>query len=318
MAKEHSPGRGSRMYRPRKRASSQVARVSSWPKINDIKLLGFAGYKAGMTHVSYIDETRSHLKGREIVTPVTIIETPPMIVYGIRFYKKGKIVGVLLTDDKNILNEIKFKKRAKQGGKNIEQKEFDDIRVLVFTQPKLTKIGKKKIERMEIAIGGKDINSKLQYAKSILGKEVHAKDIFKAGEFIDVIAVTKGKGWQGVVKRFGIPLNRPKATKRRRHGGVLGGFKPPYVSWTIPRAGQMGYHKRTEYNKWLMKIGTKEDSITPKGGISHYGTVENDYILIKGSVPGTKKRMIRIRKSIRAPAVLSQPKITYISKESQH
>ncbi len=318
MAKEHRPKRGSRAYRPRKRAESEMVRISSWPKTSEVKLLGFAGYKAGMTHVAYIDETRSHLKGREVVIPVTIIETPPIVVYGIRFYKNGKVVGDMLTDNKDILETVKFKKRAKQLKKDEPPKEYDDVRVLVYTQPGKTGIGKKTVERMEIAIGGDDPVKKYEYAQSLLGKEVRITDVFNGGEFIDVIAVTKGKGWQGVVKRFGVPLNRRKATGRRRHGGVLGSFKPPYVMWTVPRAGQMGYHKRTEYNKWVMKVGSPEEDITPEGGIPHYGVVHNDYILVKGSVPGPKKRLIRFRRSIRTTDVVSVPKITYVSKEPQN
>ena len=72
-----------------------------------------------------------------------------------------------------------------------------------------------------------------------------------------------------------------------------------------------GYHHRTEVNKKIYRIGSGEDAanastdsditkktITPMGGFPHYGIVKNDYVMLKGSVPGTKKRVITIRKSL--------------------
>ncbi len=305
-------------FRPRKRAERQTPRVTSWPSDENTRLLGFAGYKAGMTHVLYLEEGKSHLKGKEVFVPVTVIETPPIVVYGIRFYKNGQVVTDYLTDDSSVLSRLKFKKRMTEKKEQSIPEDFDDVRVLVFTQPGLTGIGKKRVERMEIAIGGSDKNEKLEYAKSLLGKEVRVADVLSPGEYVDVIAVTKGKGWQGVVKRFGVPLNPRKATGRRRHGGVLGAFKPPYVMWTVPRAGQMGYHKRTDLNKLVVKIGSKDDPITPKGGFPHYGVVRNDYVLIYGSVPGPKKRLIRLRKAVRQTKQNKPLKITYVSLEAQN
>ena len=100
----------------------------------------------------------------------------------------------------------------------------------------------------------------------------------------------------------------------------MGAFTPGYVMYTVPRAGQMGYHKRTEINKRIMKIGKAAEAgkINPKGGFVKYGEVSNDYILLKGSTAGPKKRLIRLRKSMRkkdAPIVV--PNITHIHQESQ-
>ncbi len=58
-------------------------------------------------------------------------------------------------------------------------------------------------------------------------------------------------------------------------------------------AGQMGYHQRTEYNKHILKIGDKEDNINPKSGFKHYGIIKNNYIILKGSIAGPSKRLIR-------------------------
>ncbi len=133
--------------------------------------------------------------------------------------------------------------------------------------------------------------------------------------FIDVVSVTKGKGWQGPIKRFGLSKQRRKATGKVRHVGTLGPFHPPYVMYTVPQAGQMGFHKRTELNKWVLKIGENPDEINPPSGFPHYGIVKNDYIIVKGSIPGSKKRLVRFRWALRRRDIV-EPKLTYISKDS--
>ena len=72
-----------------------------------------------------------------------------------------------------------------------------------------------------------------------------------------------------------------------------------------------GYHHRTELNKKIYRIGSGTDdanastesdvtkkTITPMGGFPHYGIVKNDFVILKGSIPGTKKRVITLRKSL--------------------
>ena len=72
-----------------------------------------------------------------------------------------------------------------------------------------------------------------------------------------------------------------------------------------------GYHHRTELNKKIYRIGKGDDehnastdadatqkAITPMGGFPHYGIVKNDFVMLKGSIPGTKKRVITLRKSL--------------------
>merc|ERR1711865_110625 len=80
-----------------------------------------------------------------------------------------------------------------------------------------------------------------------------------------------------------------------------------------PRAGQDGYHHRTEINKKIYRIGknSKEDpnsamtqtditekGVTPMGGFAHYGEVTQDWVMIKGTICGPKKRVITMRKSL--------------------
>ena len=135
---------------------------------------------------------------------------------------------------------------------------------------------------------------------------------------MDAIAVTKGKGFQGAVKRWGVKLLHHKNRKHRRMIGTLG----PWLSWvrpTVPQAGQMGFHKRTEYNKRILKIGENGEEITPQGGFPHYGIVRNEYVIVHGSLPGSVKRIIRMRHAIRyiKGVKVEKPEITYISTTSK-
>lgn len=297
-------------HRPRKRAKSQNPSVH-WQDLEDKRVLGFAGYKAGMTHVAYVDDSESPTKGQEIISAATIIEVPPVTVYGVRCYNSSHSMGDIVTTDEKIVKLLGVRKKAAE--KKINEEEVDDARLLVFTMPSKTKMGKKHIERMELGCGGRDVKEKLEYCKGLLGKELRIGDVLKTGEHVDIISVTKGKGWQGPVKRFGVAIQRRKATGRRRHVGTLGAWTPGYVLYTIPQAGQMGYHKRTELNKRILKIGQSPEEINPSGGFPNYGFVGNDFLLLKGSVPGPVKRLVKLRLAMRIPGAAKEPQLTFIS-----
>jgi len=82
--------------------------------------------------------------------------------------------------------------------------------------------------------------------------------------------------------------------------------------------GQLGYQQRTEFNKRILKVGTDGPSIVPEGGFLHYGIVRNSYIMIKGSIPGPAKRLIRIRPAIRqGEHAIRAPAVNYVSLESK-
>jgi len=265
----------------------------------------------GMTHVAYVDQSESPTKGKEIVSAATVVEVPPLVVYGIRCYRMGGSAGDILCDDEKILKLARVKKKAKE----IKTEELTDVRLLVMMQPSKTLIGKKHVEKCEIGCGGKDISEKLEYAKGLLGKELKASEIFKPGEYVDVIAITRGKGWQGPVKRFGVKIQRRKATGKRRHVGTLGAFHPAYILYTAPQAGQMGYHRRTEINKMILKIGEKPEEVNPAGGFPRYGMVKNDYVLVKGSIAGPAKRLVKMRLAVRNPSPAKEPALSYVSLE---
>jgi large subunit ribosomal protein L3 len=313
MGKRSGHKKGSRAFRPRKRAINQMPEVGNWPNLTEKRLCGFAGYKAGMTHITYIDDTESSSKGNEVFASATVVECPPLTVFGVRGYKSAQVVADIITPDEKVLNLLGISKKKDS---KFSATDVDSVYVLVFARPDMTGMGKKTPERMEIAVGGKDIAEKLEYATSLLGKEIKVSDVFKTGEFLDAIAITKGKGWQGAVKRFGISVQRRKSTGKRRHAGTLGAWHPGYVHYTVPRAGQMGYHKRTEVNKRIMKMGAPAE-INCDGGFTHYGVLKNDYLLIKGSLAGPQKRIVRFRKALRITAPAKVPSIKFVSTASK-
>jgi len=326
MAKRHRPRRGSLAYSPRKRAKREVPRVRSWPEQSEPRIQGFAGYKAGMTHTIIIDDRpNSPTEGMEISVPVTILETPPLKIAAIRAYNNtpyGRKVSLeewasdLETDLKKLM-PLRKGSSAREGSLD----EAEEIRLLMYTLPKkVSGISKKVPDLMEMRVGAKDVKSTFEYAHKIIGKEVAISDIYKIGELVDVISITKGKGTQGPVKRWGVTIQDRKAFRggKGRHIGNLGPWNPARVRWTVPQLGQTGYHQRTEFNKRIIKIGSNGSEVTPQGGFLKYGIIKGDYIMLKGSVPGPIKRLVRIRDAIR-PSRTPQtaPELSYISLQSK-
>lgn len=277
-------------FRPRSRARKKLPRVGSWKEGEEARIEGFIGYKAGMCQVAYPTTNRLY-KGREVVGAATVLEVPPMVVYGIRGYKGNRVVGDELCGEEEVLKKAGIRKTKKT---KLEEGKIDNVRALVYAEPSLTRIGQKHVDRAEFGVGGKDLKEKLELLRKMLGKKFNASDVFRKGEYVDIIGVTKGKGTQGPVKRHGTAVQRRKATGKRRHVGTLGQWHPAYVFYTIPRAGQTGYHKRTELNKVVCEIGKPG-----KKEFRRYGTVKNEVMVVLGSVAGPVKRAVKLRKSLR-------------------
>jgi len=327
MSKRHHPRRGSMGYSPRKRARDETPHIKSWPEGGDKpKIQGFLGYKAGMTHAFVVDyRPTSTTSGREVRMPVSVVEVPPIKIAAVRAYKKTshglQTIGEIWTEklDPELSKRLPLAKKEKK--KNWDfTKDADEIRVLVYTQPKLvTGVPKKTPEIQELRTSGGSTEGQIKYAKEILGKEVKINDAVKEGDMLDIIAVTKGKGFQGAVKRWGVKLLTHKNSKHRRMIGTAGSWHPNWIQATVPQAGQMGYHQRTESNKRVLKIGDNGEEITPAGGFPHYGVVRNSYVLLHGSIPGPAKRLISMRDAVRYQRGVKVEKleITYISTTSK-
>ncbi len=331
--KKHAPRHGSLAYLPRKRASISKGRVRHWRKdSNKMQFVGFAGFKAGMSHITFIeDQNNSPYFGKELMKPVTIIEVPPLLLIGIRIKSVDEYgvftKGEVFTDN---LNEFTSRKILLPNTENYQQKsrlnklkENLDDRCEIFgifqTQPYLISPPRKVPDIIEIPFD--DLGSVKEGFKAVvdlLGKELRVRDVFDEGELIDVISVSKGKGFQGPVKRFGVKILTRKNSKIRRAVACIGPWHPARVLYTVPRPGQLGYHQRTEYRKRIMKISENEEEINPKGGIINYGVIKSEFLLVLGSIPGSKKRLIRLRKTLRPQKSfeIRVPEITFISKES--
>ena len=355
MAYPSKPRRGSMGYSPRKRASRQYGRITSWRDSNssEVRVQGFAGWKAGMTHVLIRDNNpRSPSARQEVRKAVTVVETPPMSVLAIRGYRMTpygvQTAGEAWSDSDSgpdglmprLANQSRGERDIEEGRKPsmrggripsrsdsssdaaleaLRNADLCEVRLIVSTQPALVKsVTSKTPEIMEVALAGGDNGAKLEWAIERLGGTISLDDVYQTGQEIDVVGVTKGKGWQGSIKRWGIKLLSHKNSKRRRQGGNMGDFGTGYVRKTIRQAGQVGYHQRTELNKRILRVSNPEESdITPAGGFLNYGEVTNPYMIIQGSLPGPAKRMLRFRDAIRPRPSKPKDDITYVSTSSK-
>jgi len=313
-------------YWPRVKAKRAYAKIRSWTTNSKDPVLGFIGYKAGMTHVVGIDTRKnSQTKGDEIMFPVTVIECPPMKIAGVRVYSKkyNKIQpskDILFRLEKNLARKIVLPKKAHDISEldSIKADEAFDLKLLVYAQPHLSGFAKKRPEYMEFGMSG-TVSDKIKFVKENHDKELLVNNLFKDGENVDVHAVTKGKGLQGPVKRFGVDFKAHKTEKGVRRVGTLGAWSGQgHVLYRVPHPGQMGYHLRTEFNKQIIKISTKPEEINPKGAFPHYGNIKSTYVMIKGSVFGAQKRAIVITKPMRQRVPDSLPTINYVSLESKN
>jgi len=363
--KFEAPRRGSLGFLPRKRCKKHRGRVRKFPRDDPSKpvhFTAFMGYKAGMTHiVREVKRTGSKLHNKEIVEAVTIIETPPIVVVGIVGYIETPTGLRTLTTvwSHNLAEEFlrrlyKNWYRSKRKAFTKYSKQFTDekglgkahmerelarikryctvVRVIAHTQIRKLKLRQKKSHIMEIQVNGGTIAQKVDFAVGQLEKKVSVDTVFEQNEMIDTIAVTKGKGFEGVTTRWGTTRLPRKTHKGLRKVACIGAWHPSNVAFSVPRAGQNGYHHRTEVNKKIYRIGkagtpnattefdlTKK-SITPMGGFPHYGYVHEDFIMIKGACPGVKKRVITLRKTLLAQtkrSALEQINLKFIDTSSK-
>ncbi|KAK4166101.1 ribosomal protein L3 [Cladorrhinum sp. PSN259] len=303
-----------------------------------VHLTAAMGYKAGMTTiVRDLDRPGAKAHKKEVVEAVSIIDTPPMIVVGLVGYIETPrgLRSLTTVWAEHLSDELKrrfyknwykskkkaFTKYAKKHSENngasitreLERikKYCTVVRVLAHTQIRKTPLKQKKAHLMEIQINGGSVADKVEFGHGLFEKPVSIDSIFEKDEVIDVIAVTKGQGFSGVTARWGTKKLPRKTHKGLRKVACIGAWHPSHVQWTVARAGQQGYHHRTSVNHKIYRIGkgdaddnaaTEVDltkkTITPLGGFVRYGEIKNDFVMVKGSIPGTKKRVMTLRKSM--------------------
>ena len=316
MAKKSKPRAGSLQYWPRKRARKEIPSVN-WLALQEknpqARILGFIGYKVGMDSAVVKDNTANSMtKDKKIPIAVSILEIPSMKIFSIRFYKNNLVVSEVLAEniDKEMKKILKIPKQ-KQGKKIEEFKDYDDIRVIVYSSIKRTDI-KKTPDIAEVGLSGK-LEEKINFVKEHLGKDINATEVLKQGQLIDVRGLSKGHGFSGAVKRFGIGLRSHKAEKGRRRPGSLGPWHPSYVTFRTPMAGRMGMFTRIQYNSKIISLGKiQEKNINPKQGFHKFGNIKSDYLIVEGSIPGAKKRVVLLTFPLRKTKSQSKKNYEFI------
>ena len=282
-----------------------------------------------MTHAFIVDyRKRSTTAGQEVSVPVTVVEVPPLRVVGARLYRRSpygmQVVSELWAESP--VEELARRVTA-HAASSAEQREAfgrtegDEVRLMVHTQPQLiTGVPSKTPALFEVRVAGEKVADRRTYALARLGAELPLSELVREGEFLDVIGVTKGKGFQGHIQRWGVKLQPRKNSKHRRMIGTLGPHNPSFVSYRIPQAGQMGYHRRTQYNMRVLKVvnDPRTEAIVPSGGFLHYGEVRSPCVILHGSLPGPAKRLLRFRLPIRSRvASVEKVDILYLSTQAK-
>jgi len=340
------PRHGNLGFLPRKRTKHHFGKLKSFPKDDASKpahLTAFMTYKAGMTHiVRDVDRPGSKLHKKEIAEGVTILEAPPMIVAGfVGYVETPRGLRALTSVWAGHLSEevrrrfykswhkskqkafTKYQKAWTEAGKSggeqpmaaeiaRAKKYCQVIRAICHTQISKAKLGRKKAHVKEIQINGGTVDQKVDFVVGLFEQEVKVADTFSQDEMVDIVGTTRGHGYNGVITRWGCS-RLPKTHRGLRKVACIGTWHPARMQFQVPRAGQMGYHHRTEINKKIYRIGKAkkddpagaktnadltEKGITPMGGFSHFGEVNEDWLMIKGGVAGPRKRILTLRKSL--------------------
>lgn len=321
MGRKQGPRKGSMQVWPRKRSHdflprtnwkpilSRLSNTSTKPTISatnsslKTNFLGFIGYKAGMASAFVKDNTADSMtKNKRIILPVTILECPSMKILAVRFYKNNKVSKEILNEVlekelKRVIRMPKNKINAKELIEKVKLEDFDDVKAVVYSEVKKTGL-KKTPDIAEIAISGIK-QEKLDFIKNNLNKEITINDVFVKG-LVDVRGITKGKGFEGAVQRFGTRLRFHKSEKGVRRLGSIGAWHPIGVRFRVPMPGQMGFHTRMCLNLPILtskKLDEKDNIV--KKVFTNYGNVKSDFIILIGSVQGSEKRQLLITTALR-------------------
>ena len=210
------------------------------------------------------------------------------------FTESGKLIPVTVVEvEKNVVTQIKTKEND---GYEAIQLGFGNTREKLATKASAGHAAKAQTtpKRFFREIKGVDINS------YTLGQEISA-DIFTPGEVVDVTGTTKGKGFQGVIKRHGQsrgPMGHGSHYHRRP--GSMGTMRPMRVFKGKKLAGHMGTLTVTIQNLEVVAVD-----------------LENNVILIKGNVPGPKKGLVIIKSAVKANGKINEMEnlVNYVTEE---
>merc|ERR1711865_1219143 len=231
--KFEAPRHGSLGFLPKKRCTKSKGKIKSFP-LDDASakphLTAFMGYKAGCTHILRdVDKAGSKAHKKEIVEAVIIIEAPPMIVVGMVGYLETPrgLKSLCTVFAQHLSDECKrrfyknwgasekhkaFTRYAKKytDGTGIDEekarieKYCTSLRVICHTQIGKMNFRQKKAHICEIQVNGGSMADKIAFATGLFEQPVAVGGVFGTNEMIDTIAITKGKGYEGVVTRWGV------------------------------------------------------------------------------------------------------------------
>ncbi len=282
-----------------------------------------------MTHAFVVDyRKRSTTAGQEVAVPVTVVEVPPLKAVAARLYARRPYglatVAEVWADGtaEDLARRIPPHPASADGARaRFSSVPADEVRLVVHTHPEfVTGVPSKTPTLFEVRVSGEKLDERRAFALEQLGQEIPIDKVTKEGEFVDVLGVTKGFGFQGHIQRWGVKLQPRKNSKHRRMIGTLGPHNPSFVTYRIPQAGQTGYHRRTQFNLRVLKVvrDPKNDPLTPAGGFPHYGEVRSACVILHGSVPGPAKRLLRFRAPIRSRvATVEKVDLRYLSTRSK-
>lgn len=200
------------------------------------------------------------------------------------FTTNGKLIPVTVIEiEPNVVTQIKT---VAKDGYDAIQLGYETVREKVSNKAKIghTKKANTEPKRFLREIRGVNVED------YTLGQEIKA-DVFAKGEIVDVSGISKGKGFQGVIKRYN-QSRGPMGHGSQYHRGVgsLGTMLPMHVLKGKKMPGQMGNVKRTVQNLEIVSIDK-----------------ENNLILIKGNVPGSKQSLVIIRTAVKMPGASKTP-----------
>ena len=194
------------------------------------------------------------------------------------FTVEGKLIPVtVVLVEPNVVSQIKT---VEKDGYNAIQLATNSTKEKHVNKPQMGHLKKANTEPKRFLREIRGVNVE-EYT---LGQVIKAEEIFNAGDMVDVTGISKGKGFQGVIKRWN-QSRGPMGHGSQYHRGVgsLGTMRPMHVIKGKHMPGHMGNVQRTVQNLEIVSVD-----------------VENNVILIKGNVPGPKNSYIVIRETVKA------------------
>jgi large subunit ribosomal protein L3 len=243
-------------------------------------------------HVITVDDrSKTPNFGKPLFNLSSVLTLPDAQIVGLRLYKHENGQDLAIAD-------------VKEGNQTTVDKlpldHASRVAAVVSSIPRDVGLSQKKPVVLEVGVSGGDKKSQAEFVLGLMGKKVKFTDTFKAGMYVDVLGITKGKGFEGPITRFGVKRKQHKSRKSVRAVAVIGPWHPAAVMYTVARAGQMGFHQRTETGKRILVVGNATaNPITPRGGFEHFGNVGGDYAVVKGAVPGPASRFVFVRMRVR-------------------